>query len=168
LRGIPTEEELMGICLPPRLEAIPFDTHPQANALLIRSRGLNLEVQSTGLVAQDTSRGLYLAGATFGPSLPLVQVGRFEGRCYVIDGYHRAFALRRAGATHMPCVFVEATAWAQLGARGGYESFEREMLEAADPPTCAHLAAERAYPVMLRELRRIIHVTWSQYIVPAD
>jgi hypothetical protein len=120
------------------------------------------------MVSQDPGRGLYLAGAAFGPSLPLVQVGRFRGRCYLIDGYHRAFALRQAGATHMPCVFVEATDYGRLGARGGYESFERDLLESADPPTCAHLAPERAYPVVLRELRRVIHVTWSQYILPAD
>jgi hypothetical protein len=168
LRGALTEDDLLRICLPPRLEAIPFDTHPQPQALLIRSRGLNLQVQASGMVAQDPSRGVYLAGVAFGPSLPLVQVGRFEGRCYVIDGHHRAFALRRAGATHLPCVFVEATDYGRLGAPGGYESFEREVLESADPPTCAHLAPGRAYPVVLRELRRVIHVTWSQYIVPAD
>jgi hypothetical protein len=168
LRGAPTEDDLVRICLPKQLEAIPFDTHPQPQALLIRSRSLNLEVLASGLVAQDQSRGLYLAGAAFGPSLPLVQVGRFQERCYLIDGYHRAFALRQAGATHLPCVFVEVTDYSRLGARGGYESFEREVLESADPPTFAHFATERAYPVTLRELRRVIHVTWSQYIVPTN
>jgi hypothetical protein len=168
LRGIPTEEELLRICLPPRLETIPFDTHPKAHALMIRSRSLNLEIRASGMVAQDNDRGLYLAGAAFGPSLPLVQVGRFEGRCYLIDGYHRAFALRQAGATHLPCVFVETAHYSQLGARGGYESFEREVLESGDPPTCAHLARGRAYPVMLRELRQFIHITWSTHIVPVD
>jgi hypothetical protein len=168
LRGVPTEDELLGICLPPHLEAIPFEAHPRPHALLIRSRSVNLEIHASGMVTQDPGRGLYFAGAAFGPSLPLVQVGRFQGRCYLIDGYHRAFALRQAGATHLPCVFVEVTDYARLGALGGYESFERELLESDNPPTCAHLTPERACPVVLRELRRVIHVTWSQYIVPVD
>jgi hypothetical protein len=168
LRGAPTEDELLRICLPVRLEAIPFEAHPRPHALLIRSRSVNLEIHATGMVSQDPGRGLYLAGAAFGPSLPLVQVGRFQGRCYLIDGYHRAFALRQAGATHMPCVFVEVMDYGRLGAQGGYESFERELLESDAPPTCAHLTTERACPVVLRELRRVIHVTWSQYIVPVD
>src|SRR5262249_7280833 len=154
LRGAPTEEDLLRICLPPRLETIPFDAHPQPHALLLRSRSMNLEIPASGMVAQDQGRGLYLAGAAFGPSLPLVQIGRFQGRCYVIDGHHRVFALRQAGATHVPCVFVEATDYVRLGARGGYESFERDVLDSVDPPTCAHFAPGRAYPVVLRELRR--------------
>lgn len=168
LHGVPTEDELLRICLPPRLETIPFDVHPHPQALLIRSRSLNLDVQASGLVTQDPGRALFFAGAAFGPSLPLVQVGRFQGRCYLMDGHHRVFALRRAGATHLPCVLVEATDYGRLGVRGGYESFEREVLESADPPTCAHLAPGRAYPVVLRELRRVIHVTWSHYMIPVD
>ena len=168
LRGVPTMEALLQICLPPRLDAIPFDAHPQPHALLIRSRSLNLEVHASGMLHQDPGRGLFLAGAAFGPSLPLVQVGRFQGRCYLIDGYHRAFALRQAGATHMPCLFRDVTDYAGLGATGGYESFERELLLSADPPTCAHFAPSRACAVVLRALWRVIHVTWSQYIVPAD
>ena len=92
------------------------------------------------MLHQDPGRGLFLAGAAFGPSLPLVQVGRFQGRCYLIDGYHRAFALRQAGVTHLPCLFRDVTDYAGLGATGEYESFERELLLSADPPTCAHLA----------------------------
>jgi hypothetical protein len=68
----------------------------------------------------------------------------------------------------MPCVFVEVMDYGRLGAQGGYESFERGLLESDDPPTCTHLTPERACPVVLRELRRVIHVTWSQYIVPVD
>jgi hypothetical protein len=86
----------------------------------------------------------------------------------VINGHHRVLALRQAGATHVPCVFLEVTDYTRLGTRGGYESFERDVLESADAPTCAHFAPERAYPVVLRELRRVIHVTWSQYILPTD
>jgi hypothetical protein len=168
LHGPPTEDDLLRIGLPPRLEVIPFEAHPQPNALLIRSRGMNLEIHASGMVSQDPGRGLYLAGAAFGPSLPLVQVGRFQGRCYVINGHHRVLALRQAGATFVPCVFLEVSDFARLGARGGYESFERDVLESGDPPTCAHFAPERACPVVLRELRRVIHITWSQYILPVD
>jgi hypothetical protein len=168
LRGTPTEDHLLQICLPSRLPPTPFDVHPQPQSLLIRSRSMNLEILASGLVAQDQGRGMFLAGAAFGPSLPLVQVGRFQGRCYLIDGYHRAFSLRQAGATHVPCVFVEVADYARLGAKGGYESFERDVLESADPPTCAHLTPARAYPVVLHELRRILHITWSQYVIPVD
>jgi hypothetical protein len=168
LRGAPTEDDLLRIGLPTRLETIPFDAHPAPQALLIRARSMNLEIHASGMVSQDPGRGLFLAGAAFGPSLSLVQVGRFQGRCYVLNGHHRILALRQAGATHVPCVFVEASDYNRLGARGGFESFERDVLESADPPTCAHLAPERAYPVALRELRRYIHISWSQYVVPVD
>ncbi len=47
---------------------------------------------------------------------PFVQVAEYSGRWFVRDGYHRCFGLLRRGITKIPCVFVRARSFAELGA----------------------------------------------------
>ena len=98
----------------------------------------------------------------------LAQVVRCNDRTYLKNGVHRAYALRSAGATHMPCLYLETSDWSAVGAVGGSSTFDRDLLESANPPTCAHFSQGRAMNVTLRTMTRIVEVTWSDRIVSDD
>lgn len=158
----PDLTEMLEICLPLQFETIPFRWTNQPNSVLIQSRSLNLRLQGT----LDPQR--MMAGIGFGPASPLVTVVRFEGRCYLRNGFHRTYGLGLRGATHVPCIYVEASDFAEVGARGGGGTFDRAVLESSDPPTVGHFTQGRAYEVPLRVTQRIIEVSWCEYAVAED
>jgi len=163
----PVPEELR-VCLPHDVEAIPFQVHQQANSVAFVAKSANLRLFGAGLFGSNPLNQS-VAGILFGASSPLIQVARFDGRCYLRNGFHRSFGLRKAGATHVPCLLLESNDYAQIGARGGGATFERTILESDNPPTCGHLAQDRAHPVRLKRVTKMIQVTWSDYsILDAD
>jgi hypothetical protein len=158
-------DDLMPICLPPTFEEIKVDIVGIGNGIQLRSRNLNLRMLQAGLLGMDMF-GRQIAGAAIGSSAPWVQVVRFDGRCYLRNGYHRASQLLRAGINHMPCLFLEATDWSQVGALGAGATFDRTLLESENPPTCRHLHPDRAYAVDLKRVNRYLQVTWSEFAAP--
>jgi len=101
--------DLLNVCLPTNPPVEHFQVQQQNNALIIKARDLNLRMQEVGRV-QDQ-----FAGVIFGPALPLAQVTKFNGRFYLSDGFHRAYCLRQAGATHIPCVLREVFDPSEVG-----------------------------------------------------
>jgi len=158
----PRVAELLPVCLPQDLEIAPSQLATLPSSLCFKTSSLNLRIMGAGQLGIDAAQH-FIAGIAFGPSSNLVQVIRFEGRCYLRNGFHRAFGLARAGATHIPCIFMEAANFEQVGVLGAMQTFGRELLESDDPPTVGHLTADRAYPVSLRTITRVITVSWSEY-----
>jgi hypothetical protein len=158
----PRLEELLPICLPHTLEIAPSQLAQLPNSLCFKTPSLNLRILGAGQLGIDPAQH-FIAGIAFGPSSNLVQVIQFEGRTYLRNGFHRAFGLARSGATHIPCVFLEAADFAQVGVQGGSLTFGRELLASDNPPTLAHLTPDRAYAVALRTITKIITVSWSEY-----
>lgn len=158
--AVPTIAEMLPVCLPHAAETISFRLQEVPNGVVLQSRSLNFRI--TGAI---DARGGSMAGINFGVPSNLVQVVRFNGRCYLRNGFHRAFGYGKRGATHIPCLFLEASDWAQVGARGGTETFERALLESAAPPTLAHYCRGSAYELPLRTPYRVIQVTWSEYVL---
>jgi hypothetical protein len=166
----PSIDEMLAIALPDRQETLPIEGSitgtPAKGRLELRSPSLNVRAMKAGLLngpGEDAGPwDLLTAGVGFGVSLPLVQVVRFEGRCYLRNGYHRAFALGTRGATHIPCVFLEADRWERIGARGQGGTFDRKELRVSNPPTMNHFLTGRAVQVDLWTPRRVIRVTWEE------
>lgn len=102
-------------------------------------------------------------GVQVGAALPLAHVLRIDGRCYLQNGFHRAVGLRAAGAAAMPCLVRDAASPDELGL--GHGTFDRALLESANPPTLGHFTQGRAHPVRLRAMSRIVHVSWAEYLV---
>jgi len=121
-----------------------------------------------GVFGVEPNRKLQIAGVALAPSSNLVQVVRFNGRCYLKNGFHRCSTLMWAGATHAPCLFLEGDDYGQVGAPGLPATFSREMLESANPPTLGHFTEARAQPVSLRSGTRVISVSWSEWFVPDE
>jgi hypothetical protein len=163
--GGPTVDEMLARCLPHALENVPYEIVSRPDGFAIRSPDLNLRMfHFGGPLAHNPIQQLILAGLAFGVASPLVQVVRLDGRCYLKNGFHRAYELRRAGADQIPCILLEGNDWSQVvpPGPGAFGRDLRAFLESEDPPTCGHFTQERAYPVTLKEAIRVIDVRVSE------
>jgi hypothetical protein len=159
---------MLSLCLPQKVDDIPFLRSHQGTSYTIKCSNLNLRALGAGQVGFDPMQQLAFAGIAFGASSPFVQVVVFNGRYYLKNGYHRAYCLLASGATHMPCLLLEANDFALVGAPGQGASFDRALLETEEPPTCTYLADGRASPIDLRRMARIINVSWSEVVFPEE
>jgi len=155
---------LLAFTLPHGLEEIKYKQFAQPSGVLITSGSLNLRTMLSGLLAVP-EQAMQMAGPLFGAASPLTQVVHFRDRYYLKNGYHRAHFLLAEGITHMPALVLEASNFAQVGAPGGAATFNRDLLESDNPPTCGHLTPERAWRVPLKQMRRVISVSWTEYAV---
>ncbi len=155
----PTEQELFDCCLPTVMSKDEIHASQQGQTLIVKSRSLNLITVAEGPIPNTANT----IGIQFNWTLPFVHVVRFNGRCYLHNGYHRAYGMRMAGATHMPCIFRDVATALEAGIRSDGATFTQAMLEGANPPTLAHFSAGRALSVMLKRTTRILQVSWSQH-----
>lgn len=170
LTSPPSIEQAFSISLPKEQETVevePLATGTLAKGeVLLRSPSMNLRSLKAGLLADpDRELGpweLLPAGVEVGLSLPFIQVAKFEERYYLRNGYHRAYALAVAGATHVPCILLETSDWGQIGARGKGATFERNDLRGSNPPTVGHFVRGKATAVQLRTTTRVIRLTWEE------
>jgi hypothetical protein len=109
------------------------------------------------------SKGLVDPAAEIGPILgvasDLVHVFQVAGRFYLRNGYHRAWALRKAGVTHMPALILQASSYAQGQVPAGH--FPEPIVTGPNPPTIGHFTQGRAYALKLRRARRRVRITWK-------
>jgi hypothetical protein len=165
----PSVADLLPVCLPATFgnEEINIIRLPDglgkqlsAGSLLMTARSLNVRVVDAGYFQADNKIGIQ-----FGMPMPLVHVVRYNGRCYLHDGLHRTIGVRQKGATHVPCLFRDASSAADIGLKPDRSTFSLQILESADAPTVGHFTQGRAYEVQLKRYRRIVHVTWAEYSI---
>ena len=154
--------DLLRVCLPQTVAEAAAYVSVQGSSLLVYSNDPNLKVLQAGASGIDPRSRTQHGGVLYGLGSPLVLVARLGGRHYLRNGCHRLHHLAAAGVSAVPCLVVEAADYAQLGAP---EGFDRSLLESGNPPTCGHYTTGRAYPVTLRQMRRVIQVSWSEYTV---
>lgn len=158
----PSMDELLDTCLP--LQQPPENSRiargPQS--ILLKTPSLNVRLESAGLL------GPGVLGVRFGVDLPLVRVVRHNGRCYLRNGFHRAVGLRRAGATHMPCLLRDNADLEAVGIRLDGTTFSPALMASSNPPTLAHFTSGRAHEVSLRSMSKILHISWSEHVVAED
>lgn len=152
----PTLDQQFEIALPMTLPSGEFHAQAQDRSVIIKSRSLNLQMTAHGMAGN-------MAGINFGWSIPLVHVVRFDGRCYLFNGFHRTFGLRIAGATHVPCAFREVKKIEDVGVREDGSTFNAQMFAQPHLPTVGHFTQGRAYNVTLRATTRILHISWAEY-----
>lgn len=153
----PALPQLLETCLPPQQQEEPFLVHQLDQSLIIKARSLNIQLAARGMIQP----GVF--GISIGLGLPWVHVVRCNGRCYLHNGYHRAYGAAIAGAAHVPCVFREVPDIAAAGIKADGSTFRADLLESDNPPTMAHFTTGRAQQVTLRETTRILHLSWAEY-----
>lgn len=160
----PSLDELFDLCLPLDLPVEKWDWAPGAQSLIIRSRSLNLRQLAQGMFPAEDGT---LAGIYFGVAPALAHVVRLSGRCYLHNGFHRAYGARMAGATHIPCVLRDVADAAQAAIQPP-ATFPLDLLESPNPPTVAHFTQGRAHPVNLRATTRVLHLSWADYVLATE
>ena len=132
--------------------------------MLVSTRNLSLKVVQEGRHEIKTENGWkLLVGIELSLPVPLLHVVRYQQRCYLHNGFHRAYGARLAGFTHAPCVFRDIRYPEDIGI--GPDTFSLQQLQSADPPTVGHFTQGRAYDVRLMSLTRFLQVSWSEYTV---
>jgi hypothetical protein len=92
-----------------------------------------------------------------------MQVAHYNGRTFLRDGYHRAAGLLRAGIFEVPCVYIEAREFGEVGADPAM-MLSYETLFGDRPPSVADfwddtVAAEVEQP----SIRRVVRITGEQF-----
>ena len=154
----PALGDLLPTFLPIVFQEEPYSVNQYGNSILIKARSLNLRMQQAGFLSPAH------LGIQFGLALPLVHVVRYQGRCYLHNGFHRVVGARAAGATRVPCLLRDILTKEEVGAGNG-GLFDFPLLESENPPTLAHFTEERAHPVQVRATSRIMHISWAEYVV---
>src|SRR5258708_18298146 len=163
----PTVEEMLTVCLPRDITYPEYQTILTPNSVTIRAQDLNLLPLRHGTFQEFPDGQLRIAGVVFGPA-PLLQVVQINGRCYLRNGFHRAYALAKKGVTHLPCLFLETNNFALVGAVGADATFDHSVLTSTVPPTVGYFTQDRAYEMNFKHLKRITNVVWNQYEVEVD
>jgi hypothetical protein len=78
----------------------------------------------------------------------LVVAVEFQGATYLWNGFHRAYGLRRSGATHMPCI-LRRSLDDEKNLQVIQQVFPLSLMQSCNPPTVGHFANGRAHPVLL-------------------
>jgi len=159
----PTLGELLNLCLPSNPPSEQYNISVNEYSAVIRARSLNLQVGPKGSLnpPQNTAFGILL-----NVTLPLVHVTRFNGRCYLHNGYHRVYGAKLAGATHIPAILRDTATAADAGIRADGSTFDLALLESASPPTLAHLTPAVAHEIEMKAVHRVITITWTDHVVP--
>src|SRR5579862_2631195 len=150
----PLLSEMLETCLPQQPTGERMDMWDGANkqSMLIKARSLNVSIVERGAFTDNR------VGIAVGVTLPLLHVVVSNDRHYLHNGYHRAYAMRQAGATYAPFILREVADDAAIGIRSDGSTFSAALLESENPPTLAHFTQGRAHPVIVRSISRIIHV----------
>lgn len=149
--------QLLEVCIPAGEPKAELRLLRQENSFLIRS-------SATLAVGGFQGPGNKI-GVEFALPVPFVHVAEYAGRCYLINGYHRAVILGRLGFTRLPCLFRSVDDWGKLGIRQGGAALGKPILEAANPPTVSHFLRGSAFEVTLRDRKRFVHVSWVEFTV---
>lgn len=172
LKNPPSLEELLKLCLPTTLPQGRFPTSridPNSKSVIITTPNHNLRSLAHGVFDVNMDGVLTkIGGVRFQENLPFVHVVRYEGKCFLYNGYHRVLGIRAAGATHIPCLFRDVGSYPEAGVQEDGTTFGAQMFKEANAPTVGHFTQGRAYEVNLRRFSRIIHVSWAEYSMPAE
>jgi hypothetical protein len=144
----PTEEDIFRICFPiDRSLDPPFVEQQRGNGCTFLSPSNDFRYLDATLVHPSAVSGIDVPGApvamivvAVGYGINVFAAARIEGRLVLTNGSHRAYALRNAGITHVPCLIQEVTRRDELEIIG-----VQELLTRPD----AYLTAPR--PALLKD-----------------
>jgi hypothetical protein len=159
----PSIDDLLKRCLP--LDNEKFNLFPSpapdGNGVIIASdnpnmRPLDAEMLSVG---QD---GLSSVKIKIGARPPFVQVVKIYGRCFLKNGYHRAYGLRKLNVDKMPCLLLAASDMSQVGLVPG-ATIPENVLNRENGPTVGHYTEGRALSVpAVHKFHRKYIVGWAE------
>ena len=168
------KEKLAKFCLPLDAPELPQGLIPDMDkhGFSISSLNPNLRFAGAqaGAIAITPQEGLppvNMLGITFLISMgaSYMQVAKYNGRAFLRDGNHRAVGLLQNGITQVPCVFIEATSFEQVGADPA-STLSHEILYGQRPPYLKDFIADLVSVAALQpSTRRVIHLRASEFSI---
>lgn len=164
---------LLDICLPPMQPMPPLGTFndPDQRGFTVSSVNPNLRIAGaqvgTADVAPEPGKpAVRMQAVTFlihmGTSY--LQVVEYRDRYFVRDGYHRVAGLLRRGIHEVPCVFISAQSFEEVGAGSGMLTYE--VLFGERPPLVADFWDDSvATDIEPPAVRKIIRITGEEFAI---
>lgn len=144
---------------PGRSSSFTQNLHRNVLTLSSENPDLALRFQTTSTKTESFGLSVYHGS-------PFMEVGRYRGRCFLRDGYHRAYRLLKAGVFEMPAVIVEARTLQELGADNPW-FFPEETLFSRRPPLVSDFLRSDLVVRWHRPARRkVIRVTIGEDFEP--
>jgi len=101
-----------------------------------------------------------------GTQVNYVQISQYDGRYFLKNGYHRAYAALLSGRTRIPAIVSDVQDFGEVGAMNP-AFFPRELLMSEAPPVLQDfLNDEVAIDVKMRPLRRVIRIRVDDFSLP--
>ncbi len=102
-----------------------------------------------------------------GTNANFIQAVEYRDRVLLKNGYHRVYAARQAGLTHVPCIYIHAQELLETGAvREGF--FREKLLYSDRPPLLKHFNDEGIAPrIKLGGVKKIIRIRVDETVLPA-
>lgn len=148
-------EDVIRLCLPNTPKKHIFQQSQNEISLFTRDRGVRWGVQGSVL---NVDQGGTVVGFPMVLDNGPVHVKSIHGKYVLVDGYHRALAIRKAGYEYIPCLLTEAHSPNEIVTMG-QESFNIPfLLESANPPTLGVFLTEAAVEVHTRPMGKLIKI----------
>jgi hypothetical protein len=125
------------------------------------------QIQGAQVAPEETMQPIPMLAITFLVSMgtSYLQVVRYNGRCFLRDGYHRAAGLLRAGITLVPCVYIEARSFEEVGAAPA-TMFSYEILFGLRPPSLTDFWDDSVTrDVQGPSIRRVVRLRGEEFSV---
>jgi hypothetical protein len=126
-----------------------------SNTLQLDSDDPNLHLRTT--VNLTTPLAVHTGG-------PFFEVALYNGRWFLRDGYHRAYALLKAGIERVPSVIVYARSFSELGADQGWFFPESVLFSFRPPRVTDFLNQELTIEYDRPRTRKTIRITIEESI----
>jgi hypothetical protein len=174
LSGCETPDGLMELCIPTQQPAPPSGAFNDLDqkGFTISSFNPNLRIAGGQLSLADVAPAPGMPAVRMQAVTILVHTGtsylqvvEYRGRSFIRDGYHRAAGLLRRGIYEVPCIYIKADAFEQVGMVPG--AFTYEVLFGERPPFLSdfwsdHVASDVTQPAV----RKVVRIRGEEFVVP--
>jgi hypothetical protein len=174
LGDLSDDKSLLELCIPTSQPPPPTGafTDQDGKGFTVSSFNPNLRIAAGQIGDAQVSQGPGLAPVKMqaitllvfmGPSF--LQVVRYKDRSFIRDGYHRAAGLVRRGVFEVPCIFIEAKSFEEVGAVAG--AFSYEVLYGDRPPGLVDFWDDKVSRAIEQPaVRKVIRVRGEEFVVP--
>ncbi len=167
----PPESEpakVVEFCLPPTSKAqskqVVQGFNPVSNTFTIVTDNLDFRILGN-VQGEDPQSGRKFVGFAYGGGLPQMSVVEYKGQYILKNGYHRAYALFRAGHKFLPTLLVHTDSYANTGA-GAPGFFPVDTVLSDRPPRLADFSTPAAVAIPRRLLRVMVTVHAEVQVFP--
>jgi hypothetical protein len=165
---------LFSLCLPEQAANVALAAIMDNDQKGVTFSSLNPNLRVVGHAVQEVAvspgpkqpaQTMKFVGFAVNFGAQFVQVAEYNGRWFVRDGYDRCYGLLRRGIRRIPCIFIQARSFQELGAQApGFLSYE--LLFGDRPPFLIDFLDDAVSVfAQQRATRKVIRITAQEFVV---